>query len=59
MGIKNNLYLQKDIINEVKTFINNAFNLKNVKETMSIKSKNLIKIENLANNAFINKSLKE
>ena len=59
VGVKNNLYLQKDVINEVKTFVNNAFNLKNVKETMSIKSKNLIKIENLANNAFINKSLKD
>ena len=58
VGIKNNLYLQKEIINEVKTFINNTFNLKNVKETISIKTKNFINIESLANNAFINKPLK-
>ena len=58
VGVKNNLFLQKEIINEVKTFINNTFNLKNVKETISIKTKNFINIESLANNAFINKPLK-
>ena len=49
--------MQKEIINEVKAFINNTFNLKNVKEIISIKTKNFINIESLANNAFINKSL--
>ena len=58
VGIKNNLFLQKEIINEVKIFINNTFNLKNIKETLSIKTKNFINIEVLANNAFINKPLK-
>ena len=58
VGVKNNLFLQKEIINEVKTFINNTFNLKNVKETISIKTKNCLNIESLANNAFINKPLK-
>jgi hypothetical protein len=50
--------LQKDIINEVKAFINNSFNIKNIKEVMSIKTKNFINIENLANNSYINKPLK-
>ena len=58
VGIKNNVYLQKDIINEVKAFINNSFNIKNIKEVMSIKTKNFINIENLANNSYINKPLK-
>ena len=57
VGIKNNLYLQKEIINEVKTFINNTFNLKNIKETLEMKSTNLINIESISNNAFNNKSL--
>ena len=57
VGIKNNFNLQKEIISEVKAFINNTFNLKNVKDTMEMKTKNLINIEILANNAFNNKIL--
>ena len=57
VGIKNNLSLQKDIVNEVKAFINNSFNLKNAKDIMVIKSKNIKNIESLANNTFINKNL--
>ena len=59
VGVKNNINLKKEIINEVKIFINNAFNAKNAKEIMSIKPKNLINIESLASNAFDNKNLKE
>ena len=55
VGIKNNLFLKKEIINEVKTFINTTFNIKNAKEIMAIKPKNIINIENLANKAFLNK----
>ena len=58
VGIKNNLFLQKEIINEVKTFINNTFSLKNSKETiMSTKPKNYINIENIAFNSFNDKKL--
>ena len=60
VGIKNNLFLQKDIINEVKAFINNSFslNLKTTKDTIiSLKPKNFMNIENLAINSFNNKSL--
>ena len=57
VGIKNNSSLQKDIINEVKAFINNSFSLKNAKDIMAIKPKNKINIDNLANNAFNNKNL--
>ena len=57
VDIKNNLFLQKEIINEVKAFINNTFDLKNEKETISIKTKNFVGVESLANNAFINKPL--
>ena len=58
VGIKNNMYLQKEIIDEVKTFITNSFNIKNIKDiTTSTKPKNYINIENLANNSFANKKL--
>ena len=56
VGIKTNLFLQKDVINEVKTFINNTFNMKKAKEIMAIKPKNLIKLDNLANSAYSNSS---
>ena len=54
VGIKTNLFLQKDVINEVKTFINNTFNMKKAKEIMAVKPKNLIKLDNLANSAYSN-----
>ena len=58
VGIKNNLFLQKEIINEVKTFINNTFSLKNTKDTIiSTKPKNYINIENIAFNSFNDKKL--
>ena len=56
VGIKTNLFLQKDVINEVKTFINNTFNMKKAKEIMAVKPKNLIKLDNLANSAYSNSS---
>ena len=59
IGVKNNLSLKKEIINEVKTFINNTFNTKIAKETMPVKTKNFIDIESLANNAFVNKNLSD
>ena len=45
----------KDIIKEVKAYINSSFNLKNAKEIMERKNENLINIENLANKAFSEK----
>ena len=42
----------KEIINEVKAYISNSFNIKNAKEIMEKKNDNLINIENLANKAF-------
>jgi hypothetical protein len=57
VGIKNYLNLPKDIINEVRTFINNSFNLQKAKDIMEIKPKNKINIDNLANNAFIDINL--
>jgi len=54
VGIKTNLFLQKDVINEVKTFINNTFNIKKAKEIMAIKPKNILILEKLANCAYSN-----
>ena len=57
VGIKNNLFIKKEIINEVNNFINTAFNIKNAMEIMEIKPKNIANIETLANNSFLNKNL--
>ena len=57
VGIKNNLSVPKDVIIEVKNFINNSFNLKDAKDLMEVKPKNIINIENIANNTFISKDL--
>ena len=46
--------MQKEIINEVKTFINTTFNIKNAKEIMAIKPKNILILEKLANSAYSN-----
>ena len=54
VGIKTNLFLQKDVINEVKTFINNTFNMKKAKEIMAVKPKNILNLEKLANSAYSN-----
>ena len=54
VGVKTNLFLQKDVINEVKTFINNTFNIKKAKEIMAIKPKNILILEKLANCAYSN-----
>ena len=53
--INNKINKDKDIIKEVKAYINNSFNLKNVKEIMESKNENLINIENIANKAFSEK----
>ena len=53
--INNKLNKDKDIIKEVKAYLNNSFNLKNVKEIMESKNDNLINIENIANKAFSEK----
>ena len=54
--LDNNINFQstkdKDIIKEVKTYINNSFNMKNAKEIMEAKSDKIINIENLAIKAF-------
>ena len=54
--LDNNINFQstkdKDIIKEVKTYINNSFNIKNAKEIMEAKSDKIINLENLAIKAF-------
>lgn len=55
--INYNLNNDTGIINEVKMYINNSFNMKNAKEIMDAKSENLINIENLVNKAFTDKIL--
>ena len=46
-----------DIINEVKMYITNSFNMKNAKEIIEAKKENLINIEKLANKVFTDKIL--
>ena len=54
-----NFQLNKDteIMNEVKAYITNSFNLKNAKEIMETKSDKWINIDNIANRAFSEISL--
>ena len=46
-----------DIINEVKMYITNSFNMKNAKEIMETKKENIINIETLSNKVFTDKIL--
>ena len=46
-----------DIINEVKMYITNSFNMKNAKEIMETKKENIINIESLSNKVFTEKIL--
>ena len=46
-----------DIINEVKMYITNSFNIKNAKEIMETKKENIINIEVLSNKVFTDKIL--
>ena len=51
-NINYKLTKDKDIIKEVKTYINNSFNIKNAKEILETKNDKIINIENLAIKAF-------
>ena len=52
-GLNNDI----DIINEVKMYITNSFNMKNAKEVIEAKKENLVNIEKLANKVFTDKIL--